>query len=64
MFQDGDLVRTVNIPVPPAVLAKAREPLCKASAQSALPADAAPAGAAADDDFGIEASDDAAAVQS
>jgi predicted glutamine amidotransferase len=57
MFQGGDCVRTVNIPVPPEVLAKAREPLCKASQTSAPDTPAAAA------DFDLEAADDAAAVQ-
>ena len=57
MFQNGDLACTGNIPVPPAVLAKAQEPLCKALEAPALPSGAA-------DDFSIEAADDSAAVQS
>jgi glutamine amidotransferase len=75
MFQDGDLVRTVNLPVPPEVAAKANEPPCKASVGSALMESASiesdSIGSTAGRtepvralEFDIEASDDQAAVES
>ncbi len=56
MFQAGQLLCSVNVPVPADVAAKAREPLCKAAVESVLSTNE-------DGEFTIESADDAAAVQ-
>jgi hypothetical protein len=59
MFQDGEPVGHVHVPVPPAVLEKARAPLCAIAAATAAGTD----GTAFDPTpgFGPEADDTAAA---
>jgi predicted glutamine amidotransferase len=54
MFQHGSLLKTVNLPVPADVAAKAREPLCKVCMESLLKSSAIETSADVETELGIE----------